>query len=195
MGTDGRLLPRLRRRHDSPTRRVWPEVLVVTVLAAIVSGCTTAAGGCAPLVLDDAQSERLDQWRNGLGFTPVVPCGGRSLHVAGITLDRPAGEPRLTFVVSADQTVFLMSQSRVVRAFTQVPDGARRLSWSVDGIRVTGFETAGHAGPALLYLRWEIDFVTYEFQASVTQRYSAAALRAIARDNVGRTLVSVTSAS
>jgi len=170
-------------------------VLVVTVLVAIVSGCTTSTGGCAPLVLDDVQSERLDQWRNGLGFAPVVPCGGRALHVAGITLDRPAGEPRLTFVVSADQTVFLISQSRAVRSFTQVPDGARRLSWSVDGTQVTGFETAGSAVPALLYLRWEADAVTYEFQASITQRYSATALRAIARDNVGRTLVSVTSAS
>ncbi len=190
MGTDPRLSTCRRRRHGRSLDRFWPEVLAAAVLMAVVSGRATAAGGCAPLALDHALSERLDQWRNGLEFTPVVPCGSGSLHVARITLDRPAGEPRLTFVVSADRSVFLMSQSRAVRAFTQVPDGARRLSWSVDGTLVRGFESAGAAGPALLYLQWEVDSVTYEFQASLTRRYSSATLGAIARDNVARTLVS-----
>ena len=139
---------------------------MVTILMAVVSGCTTTAGGCAPLVLDDLVSEQLDQWWNGLEFTRVVPCGSGSLHVAEVTLDQPAGKPRLTSVVSADRTVFLMSQSRAVREFSQVPEGARRLSRSVDGALVTGFETAGGAGPALLYLRWEVELVTYEFQGN-----------------------------
>ncbi|MCA9846412.1 MAG: hypothetical protein KC472_00440 [Dehalococcoidia bacterium] len=163
-------------------------MLVATILVAVASGCTTAAGGCAPLTLDDALSARLARWQDELDFTPVVPCGSGSLHVARITLDRPAGQPRLTFVVAADRSVFLMSQSRAVRAFTQVPDGARRLEWSVEGTLVRGFETVATAGPALLYLRWEVDRVTYEFQASLTRRYPSATLAAIARDNVARTL-------
>lgn len=139
MGTDVRLPARIPCHHGRPTCRVWPEVLVVTILMPVVSGCTTTAGGCAPLVLDDVVSEQLDQWWNGLEFTRVVPCGSGSLHVAEVTLDQPAGKPRLTFVVSADRTVFLMSQSRAVREFSQVPEGARRLSRSVDGALVTGF--------------------------------------------------------
>lgn len=177
------------RQHRRPRARRAAVFLLISLLFALVCGCTTASNSCAPLSLNDALSERLDQWWSELGFTPVMPCGVGSLHVSEITLDRPAGEPRLTFVVSADRSVFLMSQSRAVRPFTQVPDGARRLEWSVDGTTVVGFESSAAVGPAVLYLRWEVDAVIYEFQASLTRRYPSATLAEISRDNVARTLV------
>ena len=56
MGTEARVPPRLRRRHRRRPPRFGPGMLVATILVAVASGCTTAAGGCAPLTLDDALS-------------------------------------------------------------------------------------------------------------------------------------------
>lgn len=180
---------RVRLRSRWPTPRLWPGTIVGAIVAVALFGCASPTGPCGPLSIDDAPSERLDGWQAMLDFTPVTPCGGSSLRVSQVTLDRPHGEPRLTFVVSADRrSVFLMSQSRAVRAFTQVPDGATRLSWSVEGLAVTGFEGPGTTAPALLYVRWEVGAIVHEFQGNVSRQYSLAALRAIARDNIARTL-------
>ncbi len=181
---------RVRLRARRLMRRPWPRVLVGAIVVATSFGCTSPTGSCAPLTLDAVASERLDGWRAMLDFAPVTPCGGSSLGVSLVTLDRPHGEPRLTFVVTADgRPVFLMSQSRAVRAFTQVPDGATRLSWSVDGVEVMGFEELGGGAPALLYLRWEVEAVVHEFQGNPSRRYSLVSLRAIARDNIAQTIV------
>lgn len=181
---------RVRLRSRWPTPSLWPATIVGAIVAVTTFGCGSPTGSCALLAIDGVASERLDEWQAMLDFTPVTPCGGSSLRVSQVTLDRPHGEPRVTFVVSADRrSVFLMSQSRAVRAFTQVPDGATRLSWSVDGLAVTGFEGPGGAAPALLYLRWEVEAVVHEFQGNVSRRYSLPALRAIAHDNIARTSV------
>jgi len=170
--------------------RLGSGTIVGAIMVVITFGCTSPTESCAPLTLDGVTSERLDGWQAMLDFTPVTPCGGSSLRVSQVTLDRPHGEPRVTFVVSADrEPVFLMSQSRAVRAFTQVPDGATRLSWSVDGVAATGFEGPGATAPALLYVRWEVGTMIHEFQGNVSRRYSLPALRAVARDNIARTLI------
>lgn len=161
------------------------------LLALVSLACGAApAERCRALALDAEATALLDGWRGVLDFAPGPPCvRGTALRLSGVTLDRPAGEPRVTFVVGVEGTVFLLSQSRAVREFTQVPDGASRIEWSVAGTRVAGFDSPAGAGPPLLYLRWEADGVIHEFQATPSRRFPVATLRELGRLNVEHSLM------
>lgn len=166
-----------------------PGLLLGAIFAGVLLGCVPAAQRCRPVPLAPAAEERLGEWREVLDFAPITPCAqGGSLRVSAVTVDWPEGQPRMTFVVAADSTVFLLSQSRAVSGFTQVPDGATRLEWSVEGVPVVGFESPAGAGPALLYLRWESDGIIYEYQADPSRQFPAGTLREFARLNIGRTV-------
>lgn len=162
---------------------------VLAVVALILAGCASEGAGCTALARTPEQAQRLEEARAALDFEPVAPCGtGGAMRLSTLSLDRPDGTPRLTFTVEADGPLFLFSQSRSVRRFTQVPDGATHLDWTVETTAVRGFDSPAGIGPAVVYLRWEADGVWYEFQANPSARFPASALRSLARLNIERTL-------
>ncbi len=163
--------------------------LLITMLA-LVLGCGGEPSECRAFALPAEHAPRMDEARAALGFEPVMPCAtGSAMRLDTVSLDRPDGSPRLTFAVRADDApLFLFSQSRSVRRFTQIPDGASTLAWAIGGASVRGFEQPAGAGPALLYLRWERAGVVYEFQANPSTRFPVATLRTLARLHVERTL-------
>jgi len=110
------------------------------------------------------------------------------MRITRIALDNPDRAPRITFVVETDQQLMLVSQSRSTRAPTQIPDGASHINWDIEGARVSGFEQPAGAGPAVLYLRWIAHDIVHELQAAPSSRYSATALKDLARANVAATL-------
>ncbi len=164
--------------------------MVLAVVALTLAGCASERAACAALALTPEHAQRLDEARAALDFDPVTPCGtGSGMRVSAVSLDRPDGTPRLTFTVEADGPLFLLSQSQSVRRFTQIPDGATHLDWSVRGTTVRGFDSPAGLGPAVVYLRWDAGGVWYEFQANPSARFPASALHSLARLNIERTLV------
>ncbi|GMU41353.1 MAG: hypothetical protein AMXMBFR23_22190 [Chloroflexota bacterium] len=163
--------------------------VMLALVTLILAGCAPDGAGCAALALTPEQAERLAEARAVLDFDPVTPCGtGSAMGIGAVSVDRPDGTPRLTFTVEADGPLFLLSQSRSIRRFTQIPDGASHLDWTVRGTAVRGFDSPAGLGPAVVYLRWERGGVWYEFQANPSARFPAPALHSLARLNIERTI-------
>jgi len=161
----------------------------LALVALLLAACSSDGTRCRALPLAPVALTQLDAASAALDFAPTAPCGTPStMRITRIALDSPDRAPRITFVVEADQQLMLVSQSRSTRVPTQIPDGASHINWNIGGVRVSGFEQPAGAGPAVLYLRWITHDIVHEFQAAPSSRYSATALRDLARANVAATL-------
>jgi len=170
--------------------RTWRSRLDTSLLllvAVLLAGCGSSDPRCADLLISETTAERSRTAVAALDFDPMAPCSTvRGLEVSSITLDTPAGSPRVTFVVGDGSTLFLLSQARAVTPFLQIPEGTTRIDWEIEGIRVAGFEGTTGSGSAILYARWESDGIVYELQATPTGRLTPSATRALARAAVAR---------
>jgi len=170
----------------SPSGRA---TLGLALAALLLAACSSDGTRCRALSLDPVALAQLDAASAALDFTPTAPCGTSStMRITRIALDSPDRSPRITFVVETDQQLMLVSQSRSTRVPTQIPDGALHINWNIEGVRVSGFEQPAGTGPAILYLRWIAHDIVHELQATPSARYSATALKELARANVAATL-------
>ena len=161
--------------------------MLLTLMAAVLVGCTATESRCSDIPMSTTAIERSTAARAALDFEPMPPCstvGG--LEVSSVTLDTPAGSPRITFVVGDRGTLFLLSQARAVTPFQQIPEGTTRIDWEVEGIRVAGFEGTTGSGSAILYAQWESGGIIYELQAMPDARVTPTATRILARAIVER---------
>ncbi|MDP2328266.1 MAG: hypothetical protein Q8M79_09285 [Dehalococcoidia bacterium] len=160
------------------------------MLAAVaLASCTPAEPRCADIPMTPTAIERSTAARAALDFEPMPPCSTvRGLEVSSVTLDTPAGAPRVTYVVGDGGTLFLLSQARAVTPFLQIPEGTTRIDWTVEGIRVAGFEGTTGSGSAILYVRWEHGGIVYELQAMPAGRLTPTAARTLARATVARSV-------
>ncbi|MDO9445930.1 MAG: hypothetical protein Q7K37_11495, partial [Dehalococcoidia bacterium] len=86
---------------------------LLLLAAAVVAGCTSAAPDCADIPMTPTAAERSVDARPALDFDPMPPCSTvRGLEVTSVILDRPAGAPRITYMVGEGGTLFLLSQAR-----------------------------------------------------------------------------------
>ena len=168
-----------------PHPRLGRPLLVLAT--ALLAGCTPTGPRCADVPMTPAAVERAADARAALDFDPMPPCSTvRGLEVSSVTLDTPAGSPRVTYVVSDGGTLFLLSQARAVTPFLQIPEGTTRIDWEVEGVPVAGFEGTTGSGSAILYVRWESDGIIYELQATPAGRLTPTAARTLARATVTR---------
>lgn len=169
------------------TRRSHPASLLVMLAAALLAGCTPADPRCADIPMTPIALERSADARATLDFDPMPPCSTvRGLEVTSVSLDTPAGAPRITYVVGDGGTLFLFSQARAVTPFQQIPEGTTRITWEVEGISVAGFEGATGSGSAILYVQWKSGGIVYELQATPAGRLTPTAARTLARATVAR---------
>lgn len=170
------------------TRRSHPASLLV-MLAALLAGCTSTEPRCGEVPMTPNAVERSADARAALDFDPMPPCSTvRGLEVTSVSLDTPAGAPRITYVVGDGGTLLLLSQARAVTPFRQIPEGTARIAWEVEGIPVAGFEGATGSGSAILYVQWESGGVVYELQATPAGRLTPTAARTLARAIVARSV-------
>jgi len=169
--------------------RTWRSLLdapLLLLVAVLLAGCESSDLRCADLPISET-TERSRAAVAALDFDPMPPCSTvRGLEVSSITLDTPAGSPRVTFVVGDGSTLFLLSQARAVTPFLQIPEGTTRIDWEIEGIHVAGFEGTTGSGSAILYARWESGGIVYELQATPAGRLTPSAARALARATVAR---------
>lgn len=160
---------------------------LLMLVAALLAGCTTTEVRCADIPMTSIAVERSTAALAALDFEPMPPCSTvRGLEVSSVTLDTPAGSPRITFVVGDGGTLFLLSQARAVTPFLQIPEGTTRIDWAVEGIPVAGFEGTTGSGASILYVQWKSDGIVYELQATPAGRLTPAAARSLARATVAR---------
>ncbi|PKN82644.1 MAG: hypothetical protein CVU47_02310 [Chloroflexi bacterium HGW-Chloroflexi-9] len=160
---------------------------LLMLAAVVLAGCTPTEPRCADVPMTPTAIERSADARAALDFDPMLPCSTvRGLGVSSVTLDTPAGAPRITYVVGDGVTLFLLSQARAVTPFQQIPEGTARIDWQVEGIPVAGFEGTTGSGAAILYVQWESGGIVYELQAMPAGRLTPPAARTLARATVTR---------
>jgi len=125
-----------------------------------------------------AASARLD-------FPPQRPCAfDVALSVSSVFVDMLPGsppQPRINFVVTRDsEGAFVLSQTRAPALFSAIPQGSRRIRVNAGRGVADGFIGPSGSGVEIAYLRWRLDDVTYELDATLRSWLTEEDVRAIA---------------
>jgi hypothetical protein len=169
-------------------------IVALLAVALVVAGCSPGSPRCAPLPLKPAAAASLERATEAIDFAPLAPCVPlRGVEVTAVTLDHPAGAPRVTFTAGAERTALLFSQSRSLVRFRQIPDGAIRLSMEHGGVLASGFQEESPGG-VMLYLQWEAGGVVFEAQVMAGGRFTVALARETLRTNLARSVEATTNA-
>lgn len=87
-------------------------------------------------------------------------------------MDTLPGEPpevRVSFVVTRDgDDVFILSETRALQPFSAIPQGTHRLQAAALGVVATGFAGPSGSGTEIVYLRWRVEGVTFEFAGTLS---------------------------
>jgi hypothetical protein len=120
-----------------------------------------------------------------LDFPPLRPCAfDVALSASSVFIDMLPGsppQPRINFVVTRDaETAFVLSQTRALVPFSAVPQGSRRIRVNAGRGVAEGFAGPSGSGVEIAYLRWRLDGVTYELDATLRSWLTEEDVRAIA---------------
>jgi hypothetical protein len=125
-----------------------------------------------------AASTRLD-------FSPQRPCAfDVALSVTSVFVDTLPGsppQPRINFVVTrGGEAAFVLSETRALVPFSAIPQGSRRIRVAAGRGVADGFAGPSGSGTDIAYLRWRLDDVTYELDATLRSWLTEADVRALA---------------
>lgn len=120
-----------------------------------------------------------------IDFTPVLPCGdGRGFvvtSVVGGTLPGTPPQRRVSFIAErSGERAYVLSETRAPVTFTQIPQSTHRLRVAAGEVVAEGFAGPSGSGGETAYLRWRIDGVTYELDATLGRALNEAEVQQIA---------------
>jgi hypothetical protein len=88
---------------------------------------------------------------------------------------------RISFIVErSGERAYVLSETRVLVASTQIPQSTHRLRVTAGEVIAEGFAGPSGSGGEMAYLRWRIDDVTYELDATLGRALDEADVRRIA---------------
>ncbi len=157
----------------------------------LVAAC---AGGRSrgEISLSPAAATSVAEIRGTAGFPLVAPwaCDSRLL-VTAVFQDAIPEEgallPRVNFVVDRDgERGFILSQTRALLPFSQIPQSTHRLRASAGGVSADGFAGPAGTGEDIAYLRWRSGGVTFELSATLRPWLSESDVRTLAEGLMGR---------
>lgn len=172
----------------APRRRCTGDTLlaaIVSMLATVLLSCGGEPAVCTETRLSDSASTALPAASARIDFTPQLPCTfGSSFLVTNVFVDELPGtppQPRIHFAVTRhDETAFLLSETRALDAFSQIPLSTHRVRFTVGSVRVDGFAGPSGNDQDIAYLQWRVGDVTYELQATLYAWLSEQDVRALA---------------
>ena len=89
--------------------------------------------------------------------------------------------PRINFIVERrGERAFILSQTRALLPFTQIPQGTHRLRVAAGDAVADGFAGPSGSGPEIAYLRWRTAGVTFELAADLHPWQTERDLQAVA---------------
>ena len=150
-----------------------PAPLLASVLAAVLlASCVGGASVCRELPLTPEAERALEAAGAQVEFPLARPCAYLSrLEVRRVVVDYLPGDtpqPRVTFVVERrGSRAFLLSETRAVVPFSQIPQGTSRFRVSDGDVVADGFIGPSGSGEEIAYLRWRVAGVTHELAATV----------------------------
>ena len=120
-----------------------------------------------------------------IDFTPVLPCGdGRGFVVTSViggTLPGTPPQRRVSFIAErSGERAYVLSETRAPVTFTQIPQSTHRLRVAAGEVVAEGFAGPSGSGGETAYLRWRIDGVTYELDATLGRALKETDVRQIA---------------
>lgn len=148
------------------------SVIVFILALVLITSCAGDPSTCRELPFTPKAEHSLGLARDSVKFTLVPPCAHLSrLEVSLVIIDQLPGntvEPRVTFVVERQgQRAFLLSETRALVSFTQIPQGTSPLRITSGDVVADGFIGASGSNIEIAYLRWRVSGVTHELAATV----------------------------
>lgn len=174
---------------------------VIALLMLVVGACSSGPAPCIDAAPTREARAALDSLAARIDFVPVLPCGfGEGLVVATVVIDAlPGATPqlRVSFIVkhSTGGRAYVFSQTRALITSSQIPQSTHRVRVSSGATTAEGFSGATGSGGESTYLRWRINEVTYELDATLGRLLTEAEVRDIAAALMARSAAVPLSAS
>lgn len=148
------------------------RAMIATAVAVAAMACAGGAATCVEATLSRQATAALAVIAADLDFTPLLPCGyGPGFVVESVIVDTLPGAPpqrRVSFIVErSGRRSYVLSQTRVPVTSTQIPQGTHRLRVAAGDVIAQGFAGPTGSGGEMAYLRWRIDGITYELDATL----------------------------